>query len=253
MSIEEKIYFNDFDSTYKYFIDKLTIYKMKKIIITLFIGLFLSGFGYSQSKAYFTSGGEMIFSFASINEGNEPGNIMRWTPWFNAQGMVNYDLGKKFGVFSGLAVRNVGYIYDNYQIMENGQEITVKKKFRTYNLGIPLGIKFGNLEKSFVYAGYDLEFPFAYKEKTFQDEQKTKFTVWFSNRVEAFQHGVFVGIQLPYGANLKFKYYFSSFHNMDYTESDGNKPYANLNTNIFYFSLNFNLFKGTNFDPGSEY
>ncbi|MEZ5083516.1 MAG: hypothetical protein R2750_08710 [Bacteroidales bacterium] len=225
---------------------------MKKYLLLIVFGIILSFYSFSQEKAYFTSGGEMIFSFASINDGEEPGNLMRWTPWFNIQGMINYDLAKKIGLFSGLAIRNVGYIYDNYTLIQDGEEITVKKKFRTYNLGIPFGIKFGNLDKTFVYAGYELEFPFHYKEKTFQDEKKDKFSVWFSDRVEAFQHGLFVGFQLPYGMNIKFKYYFSSFHNMDYTESDGNKPYADLNTNIFYFSFNYNMFKGTKFDPGSE-
>ena len=226
---------------------------MRKLFILSLFGILFSVQLFSQDNTYLTYGGEMIFSFASINDGEEPGNIMRWTPWFNVQGMFNYDVGEKFGLFTGLAIRNVGYIYDNYKIMQNDQEITVKKKFRTYNLGIPAGFKLGNLKKSFLYAGYEVEFPFHYKEKTFQDEQKDKFGVWFSNRVEQFQHGALVGFQLPYGMNIKFKYYLSSFHNMDYAESDGNKPYADLNTNIFYFSFNYNLFRRDTYDFKSEY
>ena len=87
----------------------------------------------------------------------------------------------------------------------------------------------------------------AYKEKTYEGGDKIdKITGWFSNREELFQHGFFAGIQFPYGANLKFKYYLSEFHNRDYTNNAGIKPYGALKTNIYYFSLSFFLFK--NFD-----
>ena len=217
---------------------------MKKTILLLMFAGFFCNYGISQSETYWSSGSEMIFSFASIDDnGSESGNIMRWSPVLNLQGMFNYDVSKNFGLFTGIAVRNVGYIYNNYTFMENGQEITVKKKFRTYNLGVPIGIKLGNLKKIFLYGGYDFELPFHYKEKTFRDEKKDKFSAWFSNRVEQFQHAFIVGIQFPHGANIKFKYYVSSFHNQSYIETNGNKPYEGLNANVFYISLNYNLFK----------
>lgn len=219
---------------------------MKKTIFILMLGL-MTTLSFSQKdNVYFTSGGEMIFSFANIDyNGDESGSIMRWSPVFNFQGMLNIDMGDNVGLFTGLAIRNVGYIYDNYKTLNDlGDEITVKKKFRTYNLGIPAGIKIGKMDKAFLYGGYEIEFPFHYKEKTFIDEKKDKLTAWFSNRVEQFQHGFLVGIQFPYGANIKFKYYLSSFHNNDYTQSsDGIKPYENLDVNVFYISLNFSLFK----------
>jgi hypothetical protein len=216
---------------------------MKKIILSVILVLFFFEFGFTQSQSYFSSGGEMIFSFATIDDnGNSDGSILRWSPVFNWQGMYNYDLNDNIGLFTGLAIRNVGYIYNNYMDKEGH---SVKKKFRTYNLGIPVGFKIGNLKKAFLYAGYDIEFPFHYKEKTFKDENKTKTSVWFSDRVEQFQHGFMVGIQLPYGANIKFKYYLSEFHNQSYTESDGYKPYENLSSNVFYISLNYNLFTNT--------
>lgn len=228
---------------------------MKKIALLVALNLTFGVLAFSQSKAYFTSGAEMIFSFAQIDyEGDESGNIMRWAPVINLQGMLNKDLSKNFGLFTGLAVRNVGYIYDNYQtVNDDGDPITVKKKFRTYNLGIPLGIKIGNLEKVFVYGGYEMEFPFQYKEKTFVDEKKEKFTSWFSDRVVKFQQAFFIGVQLPHGANIKFKYYITNFNNTDYYESSTNSyPYANLNANVFYFSLNFNLFRNGKFDDPTD-
>lgn len=201
------------------------------------------------TKIYTTSGGETIFSFATIEQnGSEMSSIVRFSPWFNTQSYLNIDVSPAAGFFTGLTVRNVGFIMDKYD--DPAKEVRVKKKFRTYNLGIPFGLKLGNMNKTFIYGGYEFELPFNYKEKTFENEKKTdKFNVWFSDRVE-FQHGAFFGIQMPYGGNIKFKYYFSNFHNQDYTETvDGKevKPYAGLKANVFYFSLNFDMFKGKKF------
>ncbi len=209
--------------------------------------------GFSQSKAYFTSGGEMIFSFAAIEDnGNSESSIMRWSPFFNAQSMANLDLHENFGVFSGLAIRNVGFIYDHYKVNTGEKafnEVTVKKKFRSYNLGIPVGIKVGNLDKMFIYGGYEVELPLHYKEKTFDDNNnKQKETYWFSNRMERIQHGLLFGIQFKQGANLKFKYYLSNFHNQDFVDRNGNRPYEGLKANVFYFSLCSDLFKNAKFN-----
>lgn len=231
---------------------------MKKVLFILVFACLFVFTGYAQDKAYLTSGGEMIFSFADIDDnGSSSGNIMRWAPVFNIQGLIHKDFGDNFGVFAGIGIRNVGYIYNNYKVMDGESEITVKKKFRTYNLAIPVGFKVGNMDKMFLFAGYEFELPFHYKEKTFRDEQKDKFSVWFSDRVEQFQHGFMVGVQFPYGTSLKFKYYLSSFHNTGYTESSGNMPYAGLNTNVWNISLSFGLFKNDNFyyseDTSKEY
>lgn len=226
-----------------------------KIYLTVAIALLLSLNLKSQNSPkgefYFTSGGEMIFSFASIDDnGSEEGNILRWSPVFNFQNLANLDVNNNLGFFTGINIRNVGFIYDNYKAP--GSETAVKKKFRNYTAGIPLGLKIGNLDKLFLYGGYEIEFPFNYKEKTFENEVKTdKFNVWFSKRVPTYYNTFFVGIQFPYGANLKFKYYLSNFHNKDFTEtlSDGSKvkPYENLNANVFYISLCFDLFKNSDF------
>ena len=107
----------------------------------------------------------MIFSFASVDyAGNEEGAIMRFSPVVNIQNWLNYDKSEKLGFFTGLSVRNVGFIYD--------VDETTRKKYRTYNVGIPVGVKFGNLSDKFLFFGYELEIPIAYKEKTFVDEDK---------------------------------------------------------------------------------
>ncbi len=212
---------------------------MKQLILISL--LFLSTFVFGQEKkVYVTSGGEMIFSFATIdNGGSSDGSVMRWSPVFNLQTYGNYDFSKHAGLIFGGALRNVGFIYD---VPNSGG---TKKKFRNYDIGIPVGIKVGNLNKVFFFGGYEIEFPINYKEKTFVDERKTdKFNVWFSSRVPSYYHSVFAGIQFPYGLNLKFKYYLSEFFNQNYTEGDGNQPYKGLNANVFYFSISTSLFKG---------
>ena len=210
---------------------------------TLFTVLFAVT-AHGQSDTYFTYGGEMIFSFGDITyNGQETETLMRWAPVFNIQGHVHADLSDHFGLFSGLGIRNVGYIFEGYR--DPVTEATYKKKFRTYNLAIPAGIKFGDLDEFFFYAGYEAEFPFVYKEKTFDGGDKIdKIVGWFSSRTKNFQHGPMFGIQFPDGPNLKFKYYLSEFHNQQFTDGNGVKPYAGLETHVFYFSLNYVFSRG---------
>jgi hypothetical protein len=120
-----------------------------------------------------------------------------------------------------------------------------RKKVRTYNLGIPVGIKIGNMNGTYVFGGYTVEFPLNYKEKTFINEEKAKFNTWFSDRTQI-QQALVAGIQFPYGANIKFKYYFTDFYDKGYTDSTG-QPYANFSGNAMVLSLGITLFKGTEF------
>jgi hypothetical protein len=221
---------------------------MKKIICLASFIISFSILAFSQSKenkskAYWTTGGELIFSFASVEQnGNSKSSPMRFSPVVNLQVMLNKDINKNFGVFTGLALRNVGYIMKDY--INPSDSLSYKKKFRSYNLGIPLGFKVGNLDKIFFYGGYEIEVALSYKEKTYDGSDKIdKITGWFSDREEIFQHGFLVGVQFPRGANLKFKYYLNEFNNQNYTNNAGVKPYEGLKAHIFYISLNFFLFK----------
>jgi len=223
---------------------------MKKLTLVL---IFLTAFGaFAQgqtAKIYGSFGLEMIFSFATIdNQGYDQGNIMRWAPVINPQSMLNVDFNNIFGLFTGVAIRNVGFIYEDPTDINN-----TKFKYRTYNLGIPVGFKIGKLDKMLLFGGYEIEFPFAYKEKHFVNEEKVvKEVIWFTDRVEPVQHSLLAGIQFPYGATLKFKYYLTNFHNRDYIAMvDGveTKPY-DFKSNIFYFSLAWNLFSNwKEYDP----
>jgi hypothetical protein len=228
---------------------------MKKVFTLSFFCILFAVSGFSQSKSYVTSGLEIIFSEAKMSDTENPdaSSTLRFAPIINPQSMLNVDLSKNIGIFTGLAIRNVGYIYDNYTTRNPSDELTtpIKKKFRTFNVGIPFGVKLGELNGFFFYGGYEIEFPFVYKEKTFNTAgEKTNTDVyWFSNRTENIQQSWLVGVQLPYGMNLKFKYYFTEFHNQDF-EANGIKPYAGLKSNIWYISLTGNLFKNAQFQGG---
>jgi hypothetical protein len=200
-----------------------------------------------SNKVYSVTGAEWILSFANVKDGGtDVGSIARFSPVVNLQEWINFDVSERYGFFTGLSVRNVGFIYD----VPNSN---LRKKVRTYNLGLPVGIKIGNLHDGiFFYGGYELELPLNYKEKTFTNDDKTsKFTVWFSGRTPTLAHALFAGIQLPHGTSLKFKYYLNNFYKKSYSEEDATgvpfQPYQNMDVNVFYISLNFFVLKNAYF------
>lgn len=213
----------------------------------LWMGLLVTLVGQAQTKPkkiYTTHSGEWIFSFANVQDNtSEQGSILRFAPVLNAQNWLHVDVDSAFGFFTGLSCRNVGFIY---QVPGD----YVKKKYRSYNLGIPVGVKMRLGKRSFLFAGYELEFPFHYKEKTFEYGRKTdRIQIWFSNRTPDLSHSLMAGIQLRHGATLKFKYYLTPFFDPNYTAQDaqGNvvHPYEHFNANVFYCSLSFRLLRIT--------
>jgi hypothetical protein len=212
---------------------------MKRLIILLTLSLGLAITGYSQSRVYVSGGPEIIFSFAQLdNNGYQGGNILRFAPFFNVAVHGNIDFGKHFGLFFGGAVRNVGFIYDY-------PDSASRFKYRSYNFALPVGFKVGKMNSTLFYAGYEIEFPFAYKQKEFYDNTKKKFVEWFTPRLPSYYHSFFVGVQFPYGFSLKFKYYYSEFFNQEFLDAGGNRPYQGLEAHVFYFSLNFGIFRNT--------
>jgi hypothetical protein len=226
---------------------------MKKIALIALLFSLLGINAQAQDKFYTSSGGEMIFSFANIdNNGVAGSNIVRWTPWFNVQFYGNYDFNNHFGLIFGAAIRNVGFIYDNAPNLNNigsdeYENDNIKYKFRNYDFGVPVGIKLGILDKVFLFGGYEIEFPFWFKQKTFINDvkQDEKISIWFTSRTPAYYNTFFAGIQFPYGFSVKFKYYTSGFFNENYTEIQNGvsvQPYKGLKANMWYFSLCFSLF-----------
>lgn len=212
-----------------------------------------------QKAMYTTTGGEWIFSWANAKwDGLDVNSITRFSPVFNFQTQVHRDMNDRFGFFTGLSMRNVGFIYDDpdpskhYPDPANYSGQKVRWKARAYTLGIPFGVKVGNMSGQFLFAGYEIEFPFNFKYKRFDNEDKREENDdWFSARTPSIYHTAFLGIQTSYGTQIKFKYYLNNFFNKGYTTTDSSgapyQPYANFDANVFYVSLSFQILKGTQF------
>ena len=220
--------------------------------LSLFVMTFVTNLAWSQEtsdqkKIYSTMGGELIFSWADVTDnGADANTILRFSPVFNFQNQLHLDVNEKFGLFTGLNVRNVGFIYDD------PVEVNTRYKLRAYTLGIPIAIKVGDMQGAFFFAGYELEFPIAFKEKKFVNEDKeSKSTDWFSKKTPGAYSSLFAGVQGPYGLQLKFKYYMTNFVDTDYVANDGNGnpiyPYQNFDANVFYISLSYQIFKDAHF------
>lgn len=218
---------------------------MKKTLLIFLITIGISFHAKSQVRVYASGGPEIIFSLAEIDDDVKSGsNILRFAPWFNIQVNGNVDFGKHFGFVFGGAIRNVGFIYE---YADTESTATIKKKYRNYNFAMPFGIKLGLMNSWLFYGGYEIEFPFHFKEKTFVNgaKQDTKIVDWFTSRTPSYYNSLYVGVQFPYGFSLKFKYYLSEFFNQNYRASNGDLPYMGLKSNVWYFSLNFGIFRNT--------
>jgi hypothetical protein len=195
-----------------------------------------------SQKMYPVTSGEVIFSqsqssFTSSFVNQYPtaklvANNVRFTVFFHIGQYIHYDFNNNVGMFSGIAIRNVGMITDETLpqtvSLTNGAAVPYsdyKIIRRQYMLGVPLAFKVGAFNNHFyLYGGGEYEMAFHLKEKywsgTFDREgSKTKNTQWFSNQTPTFLPSVFAGVQLPGGVNLKFKYYLTDFLNNDYTTS----------------------------------
>jgi len=216
---------------------------MKSKLITLIIvSLGLINIPAMAQKIYPVTSGEVIFSqsqssFTSSFINQYPtakmvANNVRFTVFFHIGQYIHYDFNDNFGMFSGLAIRNVGMITDETLpqtvtlIPANTVQYSDHKIIRRqYMLGVPLAFKVGAFNNHFyLYGGGEYEMAFHLKEKywtgTFdRSGSKTKNTQWFSNQTPTFLPSVFAGIQLPGGVNLKFKYYLTDFLNNGYTTS----------------------------------
>jgi len=203
-----------------------------------------------NDKIYLSTGGEVILSGADVNfNGTDVNTNMRFTIFFHLQTQINFDLSNNVGLFSGLAIRNVGLIMEDYY-QNVGYDVdntdpnynkNTKIKHRSYALGFPIAIKLGSFDDNFfAYGGVEYEWMFHYKQKKFIDGEKYKFKEWTSDRVSPWLPSWFVGLQFPGGINLKFKYYMNDFLNKDFSGQDFgvDVDYSQFeSTGIWYISL----------------
>jgi hypothetical protein len=155
---------------------------------------------------------------------------LRFSYFFNYGFTFNYNASRRIGIYSGIDVKNLGFI-------ENVNGVTVKR--RTYNVGIPLGLKIGNMTRKgfFIFLGGGVDIPVNYKEKAFVlRNQKTKFNEWFSERTPQVMPYVFAGVKIRKGISFKAQYYLNNFLNPDYVTA-GIMPYAGYEVHPVLFTV----------------
>lgn len=240
-----------------YFASSLIIYPMKIQLITALF-LTLSSVAFAQEStdtltvpipkkvvpARFYAGNGLDLAMLSTAFVERPGQeskltAPRFTALVNIGFTLNYDVSRHFGIFSGLGLRNMGFI-ESF----NDEDSTIKR--RVYSLGVPLGFKFGNLRnRNFVFLGGGADFPFHYKEKRFtkrSDKQKT--SEWFGDQTPRVLPFVFVGYSFDPGITLKAQYYPTNFLETDYTNSAGVKPFTGYKVNLLLLSLGIDIHYG---------
>lgn len=158
-----------------------------------------------------------------------------WNFGFN----FNYDFNNSIGLYTGIGIKNIGFI-------EKIKDSTIKR--RVYTLGVPLGIKLGNLSKrTFLFAGAGIDIPMNYREKGFvKRNNKQKFNEWFSERNNQFLPYVFVGMSFKPSMTLKLQYYFNSMMNTGFAEYPGTAvlpsyPYAGYDVRLLMISMGFDI------------
>ncbi len=164
---------------------------------------------------------------------------LRFTYFINFGFDFNYDFTNHFGAFTGIGIKNIGFI-EKFPALDS----TVKR--RVYTLGVPVGLKFGNLNKRFLgFIGGGADLALNYREKGFiKRGDKEKFNEWFSDRTELIMPYVFAGVSVKPGITFKLQYYPQNFFNTDYTMGAGTtvvKPYAGYTTNLILLSLGMDI------------
>jgi hypothetical protein len=204
-----------------------------KFYYLLLIGLGLISIPVQAQKVYTLTSGEIIFSqsqatftksFTDQYSGATlSGNNIRFTMFFHLGQYLHYDVSNNFGLFTGLAIRNIGMITDEtlpQTVALSGGTVAYEQYKiirRQYTLGLPLAFKIGAFDKHmYFFAGGEYEMAFHFKEKYWtgsyeRSGSKTKKTEWFSNQTPTFLPSVFGGFQFPGGVNIKFRYYLTDF------------------------------------------
>lgn len=206
---------------------------MKKTILGLFLLLPLIGLEAQNSRFYLSQGGELIFSTANVTT-LPPGatdivNVnanTRFTFFFHFQENIHFDITQNIGLYSGVAIRNVGFRledqarYLGYTAPANPDE-NLLIQHRSYALGFPLALKLGSFDNNFyIFGGAEFEWMFHYKQKRFDDGGKHIYKGWTDDRVNSWIPSALVGVQFPYGFYVKFKYYLDDFLNPDFVGLD---------------------------------
>ncbi|NDC39951.1 MAG: hypothetical protein EBZ77_00095 [Chitinophagia bacterium] len=192
----------------------------------------------NQPRIYLTNSADAgIFSTSLLSYTNDNHSArfttLRFSYLFNAGISAHYDISRTAGVFSGLHLQNLGFI-------EKSGDYTIKR--RVYTIGVPVGIKVGDMSAhgAYWYAGAGLDIPINFKEKKFiTRNNKAKLNEWFSDRTPAVMPYMFVGYKFKSQLSLKLQYYPGNFLNTSYENSNGIRPYQNYNVHLLCATVGY--------------
>ena len=167
---------------------------------------------YSWSKSRnksitFTSGIESsLIQFAQAELKNKSlTTIPRYSYFFNTGFDVNFKIDNNIKIFTGLNVKNLGFIYKLND--------SIRYKHRVYTFGAPFGFKIHSNDNKVIFkTGIDISMAFNYKMKKFVNDDKTKFSEYFSNRTSLFFPSLFAGLSV-HGVSVTANYYLNNFFN----------------------------------------
>ncbi len=164
--------------------------------------------------------------------------VPRFTVFPHIGTTAHYNFNRNFGLVSGLGIKNIGFI----QKLNNPDSTVIR---RNLTIGIPLGLKFGDMFGTYGMIGGGIDIPFLYKEKGFvKRNDKTKNSEWFSQRSATILPYVFAGARFNPGVFVKATYYPTNFMNPDFAETVNGttvKPYAGYNVNLFMLSVGLDI------------
>lgn len=157
----------------------------------------------------------------------------RFTALVNLGVNAHYDFSRRFGIFTGIGIKNIGFI-EKF----NDGDSTVKR--RVYAVGVPLGIKIGDLRnRNFAFLGGGIDVPFHYREKRYESRgDKRKIGEWFSDRTALLMPYVFAGHSFNPGLTIKAQYYPFNFLNTDYGDT---RPFDGYQVNLLFISFGVDI------------
>jgi hypothetical protein len=173
-------------------------------------------------------------SGSSLPATNTMGTI-RFTYLVNLGLTFNFNISPTVGIYTGIDMKNIGYIEQ-----DNGYST----KRRSYNAGVPLGFKIGDMSRrgSYFLFGGGLDAPFNYNEKTFNDRNnKVRINEWNSNRTPGIMPYVFAGGCFNHGISVKVQYYPNNFLNSTFVDDYGNRPYQGTEVHLILLSVGFGM------------
>ncbi len=160
---------------------------------------------------------------------------VRFSGFLNTGVTFNFNITQTVGIYTGIDIKNLGFIDFTYA------DSTVKR--RSYNVGVPFGVKIGNMDdkKAFGFIGGGIDKPINYKEKQYLEKshKTARFSEWFSKRTPEFMPYVFIGAAINQGAVFKLQYYPGNFLNPDYKTSKGLQPNYGYDVHVLMLSIGY--------------